>query len=107
MATGLLINGREVRLVYAPKGETSGYLTFPVQAMCETTGRLIYGAFRELLGSERLFTAAQEQWLPTILADSRKAQAEVSTALAQQVLSALYELLRGFQTANAKSQGSC
>ena len=105
VATGLLVNGREVRLVYAPKGETSGYLTFPVQAMCETTGRLIYGAFRELLGSERLFTAAQEQWLPTILADSRKAQAEVSTALAQQVLSALYELLRGFQTANAKSQG--
>ncbi len=102
---GLLVNGREVRLVYAPKGETSGYLTFPVKAMSETTGRLIFGAFRELLSSERLFTAATEQWLPTILSDSRKAQAEVSTALAQQVLSALYELLRGFQTANAKSHG--
>jgi hypothetical protein len=106
VATGLLINGREVRLVYAPKGETSGYLTFPVKAMTETTGRLIFGAFRELLSSERLFTAANEQWLPTILSDSRKAQAEVSTALAQQVLSALYELLRGFQTANAKAQGA-
>ena len=105
VATGLLINGREVRLVYAPKGETSGYLTFPVKAMTETTGRLIFGAFRELLSSERLFTAANEQWLPTILSDSRKAQAEVSTALAQQVLSALYELLRGFQTANAKTNG--
>jgi len=105
VATGLLINGREVRLVYAPKGETSGYLTFPVKAMTETTGRLIFGAFRELLSSDRLFTAASEQWLPTILSDSRKAQAEVSTALAQQVLSALYELLRGFQTANAKAHG--
>jgi hypothetical protein len=105
VATGILVNGREVRLVHAPKGETSGYLTFPVKAMSEPTGRLIFGAFRELLGSDRLFTAAAEQWLPTILADSRKAQAEVSTALAQQVLSALYQLLRGFQSANAKAQG--
>jgi hypothetical protein len=103
--TGLLFNGSEARLVYAPKGETSGYLTFPVKAMCDTAGRLIFGAFRELLHSDRLFTAATEQWLPTILTESRKAQAEVSTALARQVLAALYELLRGFQNADAKAKG--
>jgi hypothetical protein len=102
---GLLINGFEVRLVYAPKGETSGYLTFPVKAMTEPAGRSILGAFLMLLGQDRLFTLPDENRLPAILADSRRAQAEVSTALARQVLSALYELLRGLQAANAKAHG--
>jgi len=102
---GLLTNGLEVRVVYAPKGETSGYLTFPVKAMTEPAGRTIFGAFLMLLGNDRLFTLPDEQRLPAILADSRRAQAEVSTALAKQVLSALYEFLRGFQAANAKAKG--
>jgi len=102
---GLLINGLEIRLVYAPKGETSGYLTFPVKAMIEPAGRTIFGAFLMLLGQDRLFTLPDENRLPAILADSRRAQAEVSTALARQVLSALYSLLRGVQAANAKVGG--
>jgi len=102
---GLLTNGFEVRIVYAPKGETSGYLTFPVKAMTEPAGRTIFGAFLMLLGQDRLFTLPDEARLPAILADSRRAQAEVSTALAKQVLSALYEFLRGFQAANAKAKG--
>ena len=102
---GLLINGFEIRLVYAPKGETSGYLTFPVKAMIEPAGRTIFGAFLMLLGQDRLFTLPDENRLPAILADSRRAQAEVSTALARQVLSALYSLLRGVQAANAKVGG--
>lgn len=103
---GLLVNGFEVRLVYAPKGETSGYLTFPVKAMLEPAGRTIFGAFRMLLGQDRLFTLPDENRLPAILAESRRAQASVSTALANQVLSALYELLRGFQAANTKAKGT-
>ena len=102
---GLLTNGFEVRVVYAPKGETSGYMTFPVKAMTEPAGRTIFGAFLMLLGNDRLFTLPDEARLPAILADSRRAQAEVSTALAKQVLSALYEFLRGFQAANAKAKG--
>ena len=38
--------------------------------------------------------------LPAILREGRKYQNEVSTALAEQVLAALNELLRGFQAAN-------
>jgi hypothetical protein len=102
---GLLTNGLEVRVVYAPKGETSGYLTFPVKAMTEPAGRPIFGAFLMLLGNDRLFTLPDEARLPAILADSRRAQAEVSISLAKQVLSALYEFLRGFQAANAKAKG--
>jgi hypothetical protein len=33
---GLLCNATELRLVYAPRGESSGYLAFPVAAMLET-----------------------------------------------------------------------
>ena len=102
---GLLLNGFEVRLVFAPKGETSGYLTFPVKAMIEPAGRTILGAFLMLLGQDRLFTLPDENRLPAILAESRRAQAEVSTALAKQVLSALYGLLRGIQAANTKAGG--
>ena len=41
--------------------------------------------------------------LPALLRKSREAQAEVSTRLSQQVLAALYELLRGFVSADARS----
>lgn len=97
---GLLINGRQLRLVYAPRGETSGHITFPVAAMTEVAGRPILAAMHMLLSAERLFTLPERQRLPAILADSRKYQNVVSTKLAEQVLAALYELVRGFQAAN-------
>jgi hypothetical protein len=34
---GLLCNGTHLRLVYYPRGESAGHLTFPVQAMTEGT----------------------------------------------------------------------
>ncbi len=102
---GLLVNGTELRLVYAPKGESSGHLTFPVQAMTEVPGRLIVGALNLLLGEDRLFNVPESQRLLRLLADSRNYQAEVSTKLSGQVLDALWELLRGFQAADAAVNG--
>jgi len=102
---GLLFNGTHLRLVYAPRGESSGYLTFPVQAMCEVAGRPIVAALHMLLSADRLFAVPTAQRLPAILRESRKYQNEVSTTLAEQVLAALNELLRGFQSANEASQG--
>ncbi|WP_071191983.1 DNA methyltransferase [Trichormus sp. NMC-1] len=99
--TGLLGNGTELRLVYAPPGESSGHLTFPVQAMCEVSGRLILGAMEMLLSAERLFNVPTDRRLPAILEKSRKYQNDVSIKLAEQVLEALWDLLRGFQTADA------
>ena len=55
--TGLLFNGDALRLVYAPSGESSGHLTFPVAAMCEVSGRPILGALHMLLSSHRLVEA--------------------------------------------------
>ncbi|HEV3004571.1 MAG TPA: type IIL restriction-modification enzyme MmeI, partial [Pirellulales bacterium] len=101
---GLLVNGTHLRLVYAPRGETSGHITFHVAAMAQVAGRPIFAALHMLLSAERLFSVAQRQRLPAILADSRKYQNVVSTKLAEQVLAALYELLRGFQAADDASR---
>ncbi|MEH2124245.1 hypothetical protein [Nostoc sp.] len=65
--TGLLCNGTELRLVYAPLGESSGHLTFPVQAMCEVSGRLILGAMEMLLSADRLFNVPSDRRLSAIL----------------------------------------
>jgi hypothetical protein len=102
---GLLSNGISLRLVYAPHGETSGHLTFPVQGMTEVAGRAIFAALQMLLSAERLFTLPDKQRLPQILAESRKYQNIVSTKLAEQVLAALYELVRGFQAADDQRHG--
>ena len=102
---GLLFNGTHLRLVYAPRGETSGHLTFPVKAMAEVPGRPIFAAMLMLLSEERLFSLPEKQRLPAILAESRKYQNLVSTKLAEQVLASLYELLRGFQAADDQKKG--
>lgn len=102
---GLLSNGVTFRLVYAPPKENSGALTFPVAAMTEISGRLILGAFHLLLNSLTLFNAPSEARLPAILQRSRDYQASVSEKLAEQVLHALYELLRGFEAADSQAKG--
>jgi hypothetical protein len=106
VAIGLLSNGKALRLVYAPRGENSGTLTFPVSAMRETAGRPIVAALHMLLSGYRLLAAPCEARLPAILKRSRDYQSRVSAALAEQVLDALYELLRGIQAADDRSQGA-
>src|SRR5437773_1994594 len=102
---GVLLNGTHLRLVYAPRGETSGYMTFSVSEMAQVAGRPIFAGLHLLLSAERLFSLPEKQRLPAVLAESRKYQNTVSTQLAEQVLGALYELLRGFQAANDHRHG--
>ncbi len=102
---GLLCNAKQIRLVYAPRGETSGFATFSVSEMAQVAGRPIFAALHMLLCEERLFSLGEKQRLPAILADSRKYQNVVSTQLAEQVLAALYELVRGFQAADDHAKG--
>jgi hypothetical protein len=102
---GLLVNGLQVRLVYAPEKELSGHITFNLADMVKVAGRPIFAAFHMLLNSERLYSLSESERLPAILANSRKYQNVVSTQLANQVLEALYELLRGFQAANDQELG--
>ena len=102
---GLLFNGTALRLISAPHGESSGWLDFRVADMAQTAGRPIAAAMRLLLKESRLLTGPKEKRLAGLLAESRKFQNEVSERLAEQVLHALYELLRGFQAAHDTSKG--
>lgn len=102
---GLLSNCRQLRLVYAPRGESSGHATFNVDEMVQVAGRPMFAALHMLLSADRMFTLGEKQRLPSILANSRKYQNTVSTKLAEQVLAALYELMRGFQSANDVRKG--
>lgn len=103
---GLLANGTQLRLMYAPRGENAGSITFPVHAMAEVAGRPILAAFHVLLKRSRILAGPAEERLPALLARSRAYQSRVSTRLSGQVLDALYELLRGFQAADDRAHGT-
>jgi len=102
---GLISNGERIRLISAPRGESSGWLDFQVPYMLTTAGRPICAALRLLLGENRLLGVSRQERLTALLEDSRKYQNEVSERLAEQVLHALYELLRGFQAADDARRG--
>jgi hypothetical protein len=97
--TGVLLTDNELRLIYAPRGETSGWIKFPLRPLGTVAGRPMLGGLKLVLGSFRLFNDAKERRLPALLRDSREAQATVSTNLSAQVLGALHELLRGLHAA--------
>jgi hypothetical protein len=99
---GLLSNGREIRLVYAPHGESSGWLAFRIADMASVSGRPIFDAFVMLLARERWFGVAAEQQLPALLAESRKRNADVTNDLSRQVFEALEILLAGFAAADER-----
>jgi hypothetical protein len=102
---GILFNGRTIRLISAPRGENSGWIDFHVSDMAQTAGRPILAALRLLVNEQRLLALPREQRFAALLDDSRRFQNEVSERLAEQVLHALYELLRGFQAAHDASGG--
>lgn len=97
---GLTFNGSALRLTYAPRGESSGYLTFELSVLTEVAGRPILAAFHSLLSTDRLFSGPIAARLPAILAKSRDYQNLVSERLAEQVLDALWILLRGLEVAD-------
>lgn len=102
---GVLNNGTQIRLLYAPHGENSGNITFHVRHMAEVAGRPILAALNMLLREACSGATPSEARLPALLRRSREYQSTVSTTLAQQVLDSLYELLRGFQAADERAKG--
>jgi hypothetical protein len=103
---GLLTSPERIRLVYAPKGESSGHVTFPIHQMTMAANWPMLAALHLLLHSDRLFIGPEAQRLPAILEASRRYQNEVSIRLAGQVLRALNELVRGFQEADRAAHGA-
>jgi hypothetical protein len=103
---GVLITDNELRLVYAPRGETSGWLPFPLRPLATVAGRPLLAGLRLMLDGFRLFNDAENRRLPAMLKASREAQTAVSTMLADQVVGALHELLRGLTAAEPKLIGA-
>lgn len=89
-----------LRLVVTPRGEVSGHMSWPLPALTEVAGRGMLGGLKLLLDAHALFTGPPSHRLPALLAESRAAQADVSTRLAGQVLASLHELLRGLDAAD-------
>ncbi len=99
---GLLSSGPELRLVYAPAGQTTGHLTFRVAELREPGGRPVLAALELLLHARRAYGAAPAHTLEGLLAESRRRQADVTQALAEQVFEAVELLLAGFEQAAAR-----
>ena len=64
---GILSNDECIRLIYAPKGESSGHITFDFSQMALPAGRPILAAFEMLLSADALFMGTEEARLPTLL----------------------------------------
>ncbi|MBK7402836.1 MAG: N-6 DNA methylase, partial [Myxococcales bacterium] len=103
---GLLTNGSVFRLVYAPKGESAGWVSFRVDDMLQVAGRDLLGAFHMLLNERRLLSLEEGKRLMGLLKASREYQNTVSNRLREQILSALRELLGGLQQADRMAGGS-
>jgi len=101
---GVSVCNSGIRITYAPKQETSGYLTFPISILTRIEGRSVLSACSKLLSAWTIFDAPETSRLLRILEESRKFQNTVSIELSGQVLSALYELVRGIDEAHKISK---
>ena len=100
VGTGILIARNALRLIQAPRGETAGWITWPLAALGRVEGRPMLAGLKLCLGRNAFWTGAPETRLRQLLRLSREAQNEVSEKLSSQVLEALYELLRGMHRAD-------
>jgi hypothetical protein len=99
VGVGILVARNMLRLIYAPRGETAGWLSWPLAALGRVEGRPMLAGLKLCLGRNAFFTGAPETRLRKLLEASREAQNVVSEKLSGQVLGALYELLRGLHRA--------
>jgi hypothetical protein len=102
---GVLVHDAAIRLVFAPRGESTGWMEFPHDFMLTTDGRVVLQGMMTLLHADVLYLAPAGECLVDLMRRSREHQAEVSDELAGQVLEALYVLLGGVEVAHRDSGG--
>lgn len=100
VGTGILVARNTLRLIHAPRGETAGWITWPLAALGRVEGRPMLAGLKLCFGRNAFWTGPKETRLRHLLKLSREAQNEVSEKLSSQVLEALYELLRGMHRAD-------
>ncbi len=89
---GLLTNGEQWMLVNAPRGESTGYISWYGNLWLEEN--LTLRAFRTLLGVQRFFGVEENETLEALLAKSKDAQQEVTDQLGLQVRKAVEVLVQ-------------
>jgi len=91
---GLLTNGEQWMLVNAPRGKSTGFISWYGNLWLEE--RLTLRAFQTLLGVRRFFTAAAGESLEDLLERSQDAQHEITDQLGLQVRRAVEVLVQAF-----------
>jgi hypothetical protein len=89
---GLVTNGEHWLLVNAPRGETTGFISWHGALWLEE--HITLRAFRSLLGVARFFGVSDEQTLAALLAASVNDQQEVTDQLGYQVRKAVEVLVQ-------------
>ncbi len=95
---GLVTNGEHWMLVFAPRGETTGFASWYASLWLEE--KLTLQAFRSLLGVQRFFNVPDSETLDELLKESAKHQQEVTDQLGYQVRRAVEVLIYSLDRAD-------
>ncbi|UTV80129.1 hypothetical protein MQE22_08845 [Acidithiobacillus sp. YTS05] len=98
---GLVTNGEHWMLVYAPRGETTGYASWYGSLWLDEP--ITLRAFRSLLGVRRFFGVAADSTLLALLKESVNDQQEVTDQLGYQVREAVEVLVQSFDALDKES----
>ena len=92
ISLGLLTNGEQWMLVYAPQGQSSSFISWYSHLWIEE--KVTLRAFRSLLGVRRFFAVEAEETLTALFQNSKDSQKEVTDQLGKQVLKAVEVLVQ-------------
>lgn len=99
---GMITNGEQWMLVYAPRGETSGYASWYAGIWQEEP--ITLRAFSSVLHTRRFFGVAEQDTLPMLLRESAHDQQEVTDQLGFQVRRAVEVLVQAFDRLDQESE---
>jgi hypothetical protein len=98
---GLVTNGAQWLLVYAPRGEVTGYASWYASLWMDEP--ITLRAFHSLLGVSRFFGVAADGTLQALLKESASDQQEVTDQLGYQVREAVEVLVQSFDALDKES----
>ena len=101
VSLGLVSNGEQWMLVYAPRGETTGYTSWYSSLWLDEP--ITLRAFHSLLGVRRFFGVAADSTLLALLKESASDQQEVTDQLGYQVREAVEVLVQSFDALDRES----
>ena len=102
VSLGLVTNGEHWMLVYAPRGETTGYASWYGALWLDEP--ITLRAFHSLLGVRRFFGVAADNTLLALLKESASDQQEVTDQLGFQVREAVEVLVQSFDALDKESK---